>query len=60
MMYNKLMRRVIRNRDMSIVDCRMASVECRLPLIVVHKAFERRRLIVHRRRLLDDYNRPCM
>ena len=54
------MRRVIRNRDMSIVDCRMAYDECRLPLIVVHKAFERRRLIVHRRRILDDYNRPCM
>ena len=54
------MRRVIGDRDLSIVDCRLASNECRIPLIVVHKAFERRRLIEHRRRLLDDYNRPCM
>ena len=29
-------------------------------LIVDHKAFERRRLIEHRRRLPHDYNRPCM
>ena len=41
------------NRDRSNVDCRLEIDECRLPLIIDRKAFERRQLF-------HDYNRPCM
>ena len=56
----KLMRMPSTNCDLLIVECRLAFDECRLPLIVDHKAFKRRRLIEHHCRLFHDYNRPCM
>ena len=47
---SKVMRIDLANRGMSVVDCRLS-----ITLIIDPKAFERRRLIEHRHRLLDDY-----
>ena len=54
------MRMPFANCDLSNVDCRLASDECRLPLIVGHKASVCRQCIVASSKITTITNRPCM
>ena len=57
---SKLMRIEFSNRGLSIVDCRLATDECQLPLIVPFLCIVRRRCIVTSSTITTITNRPCM